>query len=206
MIELEAGYRSRLTKIIHGIHHLPDIKYSPRREHLVIRFHDSLRRNADEYVVLICKGREIGVQGKAKWQRTSTFIVYLVGYGQFSPGERIRQGQPAIERVTCIVRTFSIDIYIGGDAYCIWTNDRLSILPGSIKDQTVNERGIVSWPLYIFKRIHLSLIGVALVTYSVRKRPEDKVTSIVLIFEEDLVSVHKIMLTDTKTVHIAAEL
>src|SRR5947209_870701 len=103
MIELEAGNRSRLTKIIHGIHHLPDIKYSPRREHLVIRFHDSLRRNADEYVVLICKGREIGMQGKAKWQRTSTFIVYL--------------------------------------------------------------------------------IGVALVTYSVRKRPEDKVPSIVSLFE-----------------------
>ncbi len=81
MIKLEAGYRSRLTKVIHGIHHLPDIKYSPCREHLVIRFHDSLRRKADEYVVLICKGREIGMQGKAKWQRTSTFIVYLVGYG-----------------------------------------------------------------------------------------------------------------------------
>src|SRR6266496_1385659 len=103
MIELEVGHRSRLTQVIHGIHHLIDIKDSPCREHLVICFHDSLRWNADENVVLVCKSRKVGMQGKAKRQRTRTFIVYL--------------------------------------------------------------------------------IGVALVTYSVWKRPEDKVTSIVLIFE-----------------------
>src|SRR5438034_7142976 len=183
MIELEVGHRSRLTQVIHGIHHLIDIKDSPCREHLVICFHDSLRWNADKNVVLVCKSRKVGMQGKAKRQRTRTLIEYLIGNGKFRPGERIRQGQPAIEGVSRIVRTLIIDINIGGDAYRIWTNYRLSILPGSIKDQTVNERGIVSWPLYIFKRVHLSLIGVALVTYSVRKRPEDKVTSIVLIFE-----------------------
>src|SRR5436305_3681859 len=78
MIELEVGNRHRLTKVIHRIHHFIDIKYSPGRERLVIRFHHSLRWNADEYVVLIYNGREVWMQGKAKWQRTSTLIVDLV--------------------------------------------------------------------------------------------------------------------------------
>jgi hypothetical protein len=63
-----------------------------------------------------------------------------------------------------------------------------------------------SWPLYIFKRIYLPLIRVALVTDSVREWPEDKSTGKVSLFEEYLVSVNKIMLTDTKTENIAAEL
>jgi hypothetical protein len=70
----------------------------------------------------------------------------------------------------------------------------------------VNERGIASWPVYLFKRVALPLIGVALVTYSVREWPEDKGTSIVSLCEEYLVSENQIMLTDTETEHIAAEL
>ena len=92
MIELEVGYRKRFTQVIHSIHHLIDIKDSACREHLIIFFHDRLRWNTEKDVVLVCKRREVGMQGKAKRERTSTLIVYLIGHSEFSSGERIRQG------------------------------------------------------------------------------------------------------------------
>ena len=77
-------------------------------------------------------------------------------------------------------------------------------MPGPIKDQTVNERWVPSWPVNIFERVTLSLIGVAFVTYPVWKWPEDKCSSEVSLCEEFLVSVNQIMLTETETEQIAA--
>ena len=131
--------------------------------------------------------------------------MHLVGHREFSPGESIRQGQAALERVGAKIGTFMIDIDVGGDTDCVWPNDRLGVLPWSIKDQSMNKCS-KSWPLYIFKRVYLSLIRVALVADSVRKWPQDKGTCKVSLFEEYLVSLNKIMLTDTKTEKIAAEL
>ncbi len=206
MIEPQVVNRNRHAQVIHGVHHLIDIKDPPCREHLIICFHDSLRWNADGYFVLVCKSREVGMQGKAKRKRTSALIVYLIGHAEFSPGERICQGQAAIEGVWGIVRAFSVDVNVCGDADCIWPNNRLRIVPGPIKDQTVNERWVPSWPAYIFERVTLSLIGVAFVTYPIWKWPEDKRPSEVSLCEEFLVSVNQIMLTDTETEQIAAEL
>src|SRR6266702_6553277 len=146
------------------------------------------------------------MQGKAKRKCTSALIVYLIGHGEFSPRERICQRQAAIEGVCAIVRAFSIDVNVCGDADCIWPNNRLRIVPGPIKYQTVNERRVSSWPLYIFKRVPLPLIGVALVTYPVWKWPEDKRPGEVSFCEQFLVSVNQIMLTGTETEQIAAEL
>ena len=66
MIEFEVGNRNRLTQVIHSIHHFLDIKDSPCRQHLIICFHDRLRRHAEQYVVLVCKDREVGMQGKTE--------------------------------------------------------------------------------------------------------------------------------------------
>ena len=60
--------------------------------------------------------------------------------------------------------------------------------------------------MYMFERVLLPLIGVALTTYSVRKWPEDKSTCIIPVFEKFLVGVRQIMLTNPKTVSIAAKL
>lgn len=78
MIKLEIGNWSRLTQIIHRIHNFIDIKESPSREQLVICLHNSLCGNAEEDVVLIRKGGEIGMQGKAKRKNTGTLIVYFI--------------------------------------------------------------------------------------------------------------------------------
>ena len=58
--------------------------------------------------------------------------------------------------------------------------------------------------MYIFERVPLPLIGVALVTYPVWKRPEDKGPSEVSVCKEFLVSVNQIMLTGTEAKEIAA--
>ncbi len=68
----------------------------------------------------------------------------------------------------------------------------------------MNERWVPSRPVYIFERVTLSLIGVALVAYPVWKWPEDKIPSEVSLCEEFLVSVNQIVLAETETEQIAA--
>src|SRR5436190_8237298 len=79
MIKLEMSNCNRLTKVIHSIHNLVDIKDSPCRKQLIICLHDGLCWNADEYVLFVRKGREIGMQGKAKRKYMRTLIMYLIG-------------------------------------------------------------------------------------------------------------------------------
>ncbi len=84
-----------------------------------------------------------------------TLIMHPIGHTEFSPAERIRQGQAALERVCRIVRALSVDINIGCDADSIWLDDGLRILPGLIKNQAVDKRCIDSRSVYLFERVPL---------------------------------------------------
>src|SRR5436190_181884 len=162
----------------------------------------NLFRRKDHQVREVVCGRDVKLQGKR-------FVIYdaerrlVESHIDMIELEEINRNRLA--QVIHSVHHF-VDVNVCSDADCIRPNNRLHIVPGPIKDQTVNERWVSSWPAYIFKRVPLPLIGVALVTYPVWKWPEDKHSSEVSFCEEFLVSVNQIMLTGTETEQIAAEL